>query len=322
MKEVSFIRQNIGKWKDIEKVVEQADELDPAHLAAVYTDVTSDLSFSQSHYPTSRITIYLNNLASALHNAIYKNKKEHKSRIITYWTKEIPRVMRDSQKELLYAFLIFAVSVFIGTLSTLNDDTFVRLILGDGYVDMTLNNIRNGVPMAVYNGHSEVPMFLGITINNIRVALICFAMGLLSSIGTGFILFKNGIMLGAFQAFFFQQGLLGESMLAIWIHGTLEISAIIVAGAAGVAMGNSWLFPGTYSRKVAFTRGAKRGLKIVIGTLPIFIVAGFLESFITRHTHLPDLLRLGIILLSLLFVLYYYLYLPNTLRHELSESKN
>lgn len=322
MKEVSFIRQNIGKWKDIEKVVEQADELDPAHLAAVYTDVTSDLSFSQSHYPTSRITIYLNNLASALHNAIYKNKKEHKSRIITYWTKEIPRVMRDSQKELLYAFLIFAVSVFIGTLSTLNDDTFVRLIMGDGYVDMTLNNIRNGAPMAVYNGDSEVPMFLGITINNIRVALICFAMGLLSSIGTGFILFKNGIMLGAFQAFFFQQGLLGESMLAIWIHGTLEISAIIVAGAAGVAMGNSWLFPGTYSRKVAFTRGAKRGLKIVIGTLPIFIVAGFLESFITRHTHLPDLLRLGIILLSLLFVLYYYLYLPNTLRHELSESKN
>lgn len=322
MKEVSFIRQNIGKWKDIEKVVEQADELDPAHLAAVYTDVTSDLSFSQSHYPTSRITIYLNNLASALHNAIYKNKKEHKSRIITYWTKEIPRVMRDSQKELLYAFLIFAVSVFIGTLSTLNDDTFVRLIMGDGYVDMTLNNIRNGAPMAVYNGDSEVPMFLGITINNIRVALICFALGLLSSIGSGFILFQNGIMLGAFQAFFYQQGLLGESMLAIWIHGTLEISAIIVAGAAGVAMGNSWLFPGTYSRKVAFTRGAKRGLKIVIGTLPIFIVAGFLESFITRHTHLPDLLRLGIILLSLLFVLYYYLYLPNTLRHELSESKN
>lgn len=322
MKEVSFIRQNIGKWKDIEKVVEQADELDPAHLAAVYTDVTSDLSFSQSHYPTSRITIYLNNLASALHNAIYKNKKEHKSRIITYWTKEIPRVMRDSQKELLYAFLIFAVSMFIGTLSTLNDDTFVRLIMGDGYVDMTLNNIRNGAPMAVYNGDSEVPMFLGITINNIRVALICFALGLLSSIGSGFILFQNGIMLGAFQTFFYQQGLLGESMLAIWIHGTLEISAIIVAGAAGVAMGNSWLFPGTYSRKVAFTRGAKRGLKIVIGTLPIFIVAGFLESFITRHTHLPDLLRLGIILLSLLFVLYYYLYLPNTLRHELSESKN
>lgn len=322
MKEISFIRQNIAKWKDVEKVVDQADELDPAHLAAVYTDITSDLSFSQSHYPTSRITVYLNNLASSLHNRIYKNKKEHKSRIITYWTKEIPRVMRDSQKELLYSFLIFAISMFIGSLSTLNDDTFVRLIMGDGYVDMTLNNIRNGAPMAVYNGGSEFPMFLGITLNNIRVALACFAMGILSGFGTGYIIFSNGIMLGAFQTFFYQQGLLGESMLAIWIHGTLEISAIIVSGAAGLAMGNSWLFPGTYSRKASFTRGAKRGLKIVIGTLPIFIVAGFLEAFITRHTQLPDSLRLGIIMLSLTFVLYYYLYLPNTLRYELSESKN
>ena len=322
MREVSFIRQNIEKWKEVEKVVEQAEHLEPDYLATVYTDLASDLSFSQSHYPTSRITIYLNNLASALHNSIYKNKKEKRSRIITFWTKEIPLVMLNSRKELFYSFLIFAVSVFIGIISTMNDDTFVRLILGDGYVDMTLNNIKNGYPMAVYNGSPEVPMFLGITLNNIGVSLYIFAMGLLTGFGSGYLLFQNGVMLGAFQAFFFQQGLLGESMLAIWIHGTLEISAIIVAGAAGLTLGNSWLFPGTYSRKVAFMNGAKRGLKVVIGTLPIFVVAGFLESFITRHTHLPNMLRLGIIIVSLIFVLFYYLYLPNTLRYELSESKN
>ncbi|WP_321438451.1 stage II sporulation protein M [uncultured Bacteroides sp.] len=322
MKEVSFIRQNIEKWKEVEKVVEQAEELDPDHLATAYSEITSDLSFSQSHYPTSRITIYLNNLASALHNSIYKNKKEKRSRIITFWTKEIPLVMKASQKELFCSFLIFAVSVLIGVVSAMHDDMFARLILGDGYVDMTLNNIRHGVPMAVYNGSSEIPMFLGITINNIRVSLSIFALGLLTGFGPGYLLFQNGVMLGAFQAFFYQHGLLGESMLAIWIHGTLEISAIIVAGAAGLALGNGWLFPGTYSRKVAFMKGAKRGVKIVIGTIPIFVVAGFLESFITRHTHLPNLLRLGIILFSLIFVLYYYLYLPKSLRYERSETKN
>lgn len=163
MKEVSFIRQNIEKWKEVEKIVEQAEQTDPDRLATTYTDITSDLSFSQSHYPTSRITIYLNNLAFALHNSIYKSKKEKRSRIITFWTKEIPLVMLNSRKELFYSFLIFAISVFVGVVSTMNDDTFIRLILGDGYVDMTLNNIKNGAPMAVYSGSPEVSMFLGIT---------------------------------------------------------------------------------------------------------------------------------------------------------------
>lgn len=147
----------------------------------------------------------------------------------------------------------------MGIVSAANDDNFVRLILGNGYVDMTLDNIARGEPMAVYNGSEEVPMFLGITLNNIMVSFNVFAMGLLTSFGTGWLLFNNGVMLGAFQTFFFKHGLLGESMLAIWLHGTLEIWAIIVAGAAGLALGNGWLFPGTYSRKESFMREPRKG---------------------------------------------------------------
>ena len=116
------------------------------------------------------------------------------------------------------------------------------------------------------------------------VSFNVFAMGLLTSFGTGWLLFNNGVMLGAFQTFFFKHGLLGESMLAIWLHGTLEIWAIIV------------------------------------GTVPIFIMAGFIEGFITRHTELPDVLRLGIILLSLSFIIYYYIYLPNRKKHGITET--
>jgi uncharacterized membrane protein SpoIIM required for sporulation len=117
-------------------------------------------------------------------------------------------------------------------------------------------------------------------------------------------------MLGCFQYFFYEQGLLRESFLAIWIHGTLEISAVIVAGAAGIAMGNGWLFPGTYTRTESFKRSARRGAKIIVGTIPIFVIAGFLESFVTRHTGLHDGIRLTIIGLSLFFVIFYYLYYP------------
>ena len=314
MKEVSFIRRHIDKWREMETVVEDAAATSPDVLADAYTDITSDLAFAQTHYPHSRITVYLNNLSSALHNEIYRNKREKWSRLITYWTREVPQTMYEARKELLYSFLIFAVSVLIGSVSQYHDVDFSRLILGNEYVDMTLQNIENGEPMAVYNGGHETTMFLRITINNVYVSFIVFVMGVLTSIMSGYFLFQNGVMLGAFQTFFFQHGLGYESMLAIWLHGTLEISAIIVAGAAGIAMGNGWLFPGTYSRLVSFRRGAKRGLKIIIGTVPIFIIAGFIEGFFTRHTEWPDGIRLTVILLSLAFVLYYYLWYPRKSR--------
>lgn len=320
MKEVTFIRRNIDKWKETERVVEQAKTLSPDKLADVYVEITADLAFSQTHFPNSRITIYLNNLAFALHHEIYRNKREKWGRVFTFWTDEVPQTMYDARRELLISFVIFTISIFIGVLSTANDPNFVRLILGNSYVDMSLENIANGEPMAVYNGSSEVPMFLGITLNNIMVSFHCFAMGILTSFGTGYILFSNGIMVGAFQTFFYQHGLLWESSLAIFLHGTLELWAIIVAGAAGLALGNGWLFPGTYSRLESFRRGAKRGLKIIVGTVPIFIMAGFIEGFVTRHTDLPTALRLGFILVSLAFILFYYIYLPNKRKHGIAET--
>ena len=313
MKEVSFIRQHIDKWREMEMVVENAATTSPDVLADAYTDITSDLAFAQTHYPQSRITVYLNNLSSALHNEIYRNKREKWSRIITYWTREVPHTMYEARKELLYSFLIFAVSVLIGAVSQYHDVDFSRLILGNDYVDMTLQNIENGEPMAVYNGGNETMMFLGITVNNVYVSFVTFVMGVLTSIMTGFYLFQNGVMLGSFQTFFFQQGVGPESMLAIWLHGTLEISAIIVAGAAGIAMGNGWLFPGTYSRLTSFRRSAMRGLKIILGTVPMFIIAGFIEGFFTRHTEWPTAVRLTVILCSLAFVLFYYVVLPRRL---------
>lgn len=313
MKEASFIRSNIDKWRKTEAMVSDPLLSSPDELAEAYTELTADLAFAQTHYRRSRITLYLNDLASALHNTIYKNKKEKWTRVFTYWTHEVPLTMFDARKELLASFLVFAFFVFVGVLSQLNDPDFSRLILGDYYVDMTLENIKNGTPMAVYNGGSETPMFLQITINNVMVSFMAFVMGIFACVGTGFILMQNGIMLGAFQTFFFSQGLLVESALAIWLHGTLEISAIIISGAAGFALGRGWLFPGTYKRGVAFRQGARRGLKIIVGTVPVFITAGFIEGFVTRHTEIPDAIRAGVIICSLLFVLFYFVVWPQIL---------
>ena len=316
MKEVTFIRQNISKWRGAEIVVETAGDSDATELADTYIDVSSDLAFAQTHYPESKITVYLNNLASALHNEIYRSDRYRWSRLLTFWTDEVPRTMWEARRELFLSFVIFVVSAFVGFFSQMLDPEFCRIILGDGYVDMTLQNIAEGEPMAVYNGDPEDAMFGMITLNNVKVSFITFVLGVFTSLGTGFILFQNGVMLGSFQTFFAQHGLLWQSALAVWLHGTLEISAIIVAGAAGIAMGNGWLFPGTYPRLTSFRRGARRGLRIVIGTVPVFVLAGFIESFLTRHTEWPDLLRLTIILSSLAFVTYYYIVLPKKKNDE------
>ena len=325
MRRTAFVKVNKDKWKRFEDLIEGKNKPDPDQMADLFIQITDDLAFSNTQYPDTDTTRYLNHLASKVHQHIYKNKKENTYRIITFWTKELPLVVYQNRKALLYSFLVFFVAILIGALSAANDTNFVRLILGDQYVDTTLDNIQNGEPMGIYGSMKSTDMFFLITFNNIRVAFMAFIWGgfigglplcLFLSFGTAFMLFYNGVMLGSFQYFFYQHGLFTESFLTIWIHGTLEISAIIIAGAAGIAAGNSLLFPGTYTRVASFRKGFKDGLKIVVGLVPVFITAGFLESYVTRLFSMPLLLKAAIILISLGFILFYFVYYPSKMNSK------
>jgi uncharacterized membrane protein SpoIIM required for sporulation len=310
MREAAFVRQNKEKWIAFERAINLEAKTNPDELANGYIQLTNDLAYAQTYYAESKTLLYLNELASKAHQKIYKNKKESGNRILSFWKTEFPMFFKQYHQTLGIAFLIFIIATAIGSLSALNDATFVRLILGDAYVNETLNNIANGDPAAIYKGGSEIGTFLGITINNIRVAFLAFAFGVITSIGTAYILFSNGIMLGAFITFFYTKGVFFEANKQIWLHGTIEISVIIIAGCAGLIMGNSILFPKTYSRRVSFMKGAKDGLKVVVSTIPFFIIAGFIEGFITRYTGMPNWLAFSIIGASLFLILYYYIAYP------------
>ena len=321
MREAAFIKQNHSKWEDFEKILSQKSP-DPDKLAELFIQITDDLAFSQTQYPKSKTTLYLNSLASQVHQNVYKTKKEEKSRFVRYWTEELPLVTKDCHKPMLYSLIIFSTAMLIGALSAANDDTFIRLILGDHYVNMTLENISNDDPMAVYKQIDESAMFLGITLNNIRVSFLAFVLGVFAPLGTPLLLFHNGIMLGAFQYFFYQKGLFLTSFLTIWIHGTLEISAIVIAGGAGLVISNSILFPGSYTRLESFKRGTKNGMKLVVGLVPVFITAGLLESFVTRHTELSIFIKTGIILLSAIFIIYYFIIYPYIVINRVGKKRN
>jgi uncharacterized membrane protein SpoIIM required for sporulation len=326
VKEITFLKERAVKWEEFEKMLKEK-HTNPRELAGLFIEVTDDLSYSRTHYPKSKTTQYLNGLAARVHQEIYKNKKENRGRILSFWKTEVPLSMAKHQRQLFLAFFIFALCCTIGFISEVYDENFVRLIIGDAYVDQTIQRIRDGNPLGIYGEGEQGSMFFLITINNIYVSFKVFAMGLLFSFGTGYELFRNGIMLGAFHGFFWRYHLLGKSLLVVWIHGTFEISAIILAGAAGFVLGNSLLFPGTYRRLDSFKIGAVNSLKIVVGVVPIFIVAGFLESFITRYTHMPLWLSLFIILGSLFFVIWYFVLYPlmlskKTTNQPLSHGKN
>ncbi|HKJ41273.1 MAG TPA: stage II sporulation protein M [Sunxiuqinia sp.] len=313
MKEIVFIKRNSSKWQKTEELLKGGLKVTPDELYDLYVRLNDDFSYANTFFPNGETVQYLNHLTIQVHQKIYRNRKIKHKRFQQFWQTEYPLLFRQHRKYFWYALTIFLVSVTIGALSTAVDLNFPRVILGDHYVNKTLENIGKGDPMAVYKQANEATMFLGITINNIRVAFFAFVAGVFVSVGSGLVLLKNGIMLGCFQYFFYKYGLLGESFLTLYIHGTLELFSIIVAGAAGMAIGNAILFPGTYKRIVSFQHGAVTGLKMVSGVVPLFIVAGFLEGFITRHTELPNIIRLAIILLALAFIVWYFFLYPNTL---------
>ncbi len=310
MRETKFIEQNKEKWEDFERELKKGHRPDVEKLNRLFIQITDDLSYSRTFYPNRSVRVYLNGLAQQIFSRIYKNARSGGRNFRKFWSEELPLLVYESRTDFRLSFLVFALAMLIGALSSRMDPEFPAIIMGDAYVEMTQANIESGDPMKVYKSKGEFQMFLGITLNNMLVALRTFLMGALFLIGTLVILVHNGIMVGAFQYFFMEQGLLRESFLTIWMHGTLEISAIVIAGAAGLTMGRGLAFPGTYSRLQAFQRSGRRGLKILLGTLPLFLVAGFIEGYFTRYTEAPDLLRAACIGLSLLFVLFYFVFYP------------
>ncbi|MCM0666161.1 MULTISPECIES: stage II sporulation protein M [Flavobacterium] len=311
MREIAFIKQNREKWLEFELAIFGKAKKNPDELANLYIQMMNDLSYAQTYYPKSKTVVYLNHLASQIYQKIYKTKRTDQNRVIDFFKIEVPLLVYEYRRYLVYAFVLFFVTVSIGVLSARYDRDFVRLILGDEYVNMTLENIKKGNPMAVYGSGSNWGSFIGITVNNLFVGAKCYFYGIFAGIGTFNVFLQNCIMLGSFQYFFYEQGVFWKSVRGIWIHGSMEIFAIVIETTAGFILGASILFPKTFSRMNSFKIGFKNSFKIFLSTFPFTISAGFLEGFITRYSiDMPNWLSSFIILFTLAIISFYYLIYP------------
>lgn len=317
MKEAKFVHLYSEQWQQLERELKHRSR-STTELAEMYTRLTEDLSYARTYFPNSQVENYLNQLSALVHELLYRRKRENSKRLIQFWKTEFPNSIYEARIHVWFSFLVFMLSAAIGILSAHYDQSFLRLILGDAYVNQTMSNIESGDPMGIYASQGPWEMFFTITLNNVYVSILVFLFGLLTPWFTGVLLARNGVMLGSFQYFFVQQDLGLASAQAIWMHGTIEITAIVFAGGAGILLGSGWLFPGTYTRLQSFKMRSKSAFKIIFGLVPLFIIAGFIESFLTRY-YQNHILSLITITLSVAFILWYLIYYPfklNQQKHE------
>ena len=310
MKETDFIKQNKKKWARFEKLAANKNN-DPDEVSELFTEITEDLSYARTFYPRRSVRVYLNQLSQGVFTSLYRQRKQPIGSFVKFWTEVVPLEMYRARRNLLVAFCFFVLAVLVGVVSQQYDVNFAEIILGESYIYETERNISNNNPMGIYGSSPQGSMFFRITINNIRVAFLAFAGGILFTLGTYWVLLQNGIMLGAFQWWFKAKGLFLTTFLAIWIHGAFEISAIIIAGAAGLTVGNGLIFPKSYSRVQSLIFAGKRGMIIMLSLIPFFIMAGALESFVTRYyLSIPAAIKLLIILGSFAVIIFYYVIYP------------
>jgi uncharacterized membrane protein SpoIIM required for sporulation len=314
LREALFIKRNRERWQQI-----QANPSDrPDEMAQEFIQLVEDLGYSKTFYPLSKTTQYLNAAAAKEYLAIYQNKKEDANRIVRFFKFTLPLVIAKHHRVLLISFCVFVLFVAIGFFSARNDENFVRQILGDDYVDMTLQNIKDGHPFGIYGYGNEFLSFIYIFINNVKVSLLEFGGGILLGYTTVTGLMYNSVMVGAFEYMFYNNGLLKDSLLTIMIHGTLELSTFVIAATSGLVLAKSWLFPGTRKRIDALKQGAKEGVIIALSNIPMLFIAAFFEGFVTRHTDMPLWLKLLIITISLAIVIGYFIVYPIRLKRKLN----
>ncbi len=316
MREGLFIKKNKDRWERIQNEPgRDADE-----TAKDFVQLVDDLGYSKTFYPHSRVTRYLNSMAARIYLNIYANRKEESNRFLNFWKYDVPITIRKHRRIILVALAIFFLFFAVGFFSASKDPQFVSRVLSPGYVALTEQNIEEGNPFGVYQDPNAFIMFVRIMINNIIVSFKYFFKGIFLGVPSLVSLGQESIRLGAFEHMFYSKGLGLQAITTVLIHGLLELTAIIIACAGGVIMGTSFLFPGTKSRIDAFKEGTKDGVKLVVGLVPVFMIAALYEGYITRHYKMPLPLNLFILLTSAIFIVWYFIIYPGKLYKKQQEA--
>ncbi len=241
----------------------------------LYRQVASDLSTLRHDRTSAALAAQVNQLLARAHHIIYSSRKSSWRNFFSFLLNGYPRVFRQQITYVFAALVITLVATLAAAGFTLADPRFAAPILGPrvmnsiAHHEMWTHSIVSVAPQATS----------GIMTNNLSVSFTAFAGGILFGLGAFYILFVNGIMLGAVTVACQQAGMAIPLWSFIAPHGSLELPAIVIAGAAGLRLGQGMLFPGIYSWKDSVAKAGHEAVRLVCGTIPMLFIAGCLEGF-------------------------------------------
>ncbi len=249
-------------------------------LGLLYRQTASDLSSVREDPASQQAARHLNQLLARAHNVIYMGRKSDPGGITHFYRETYPQIFRATLPYTMAAFAIFLAAALCGLLLTLHDASFSRYLLGARMSDtierrqMWTQPIVTLKPLASSN----------IMTNNLTVVFAAFAFGITAGLGTMYVMFVNGLLFGVVSAACWQAGMATQLFGFVTPHGVLELPAIFIAGGAGLLVARGLLFPGALPRRDSLAQAGGQGVRLVLGTIPLLIVAGVIEGFVSPTT--------------------------------------
>jgi uncharacterized membrane protein SpoIIM required for sporulation len=300
-----WLNKRKAHWERLEQLlntanrgVERLNGKELEELGLLYRQTASDLAAVLEDRTSAAFATYLNHLLGRCHNFLYAGNQTEGKRLVRFYLREYPRLFRNNSRLVLVASALFSLGAIMGWAVTASDPGFAHRFLGPQMMD-TIDQRKMWTESVV----AVKPLASSaIATNNLSVAFSAFALGL-TGVGTIWIMFFNGLMIGVIATATARAGM----ALSLWSfvapHGVLEIPALLIAGAAGLELARGLFFPGTLPRREALAASGKRAVRLLLGTVPLLIVAGTIEGFFSP-THVSPALKftLAALLMTALIV--------------------
>jgi uncharacterized membrane protein SpoIIM required for sporulation len=284
-----FIRRHRPTWNQAERLLDRIEqegletlpEKEVLEFGEIYRELSDNLVRARSEFSNPETVEYLNSLVGRGYAVIYRGRRHRFKAMLRFLRSGFPRLCRSRKPELMFAIAAFAAGLAFGGVAGLADPESVQYLVEKQYASVSPTRYLQS--KGSLEGPGEAALMMGmISTNNIRVAILAFAMGMTLGVGTLAILFYNGVMLAAFSSIFVRAGSGFELFGVLAPHGLIEMTAMIIAGAAGLILGRAMLAPGARTRTLALREDGPKALLMLAGSIPIFLAAMVIESTLSK----------------------------------------
>ncbi|NLH43329.1 MAG: stage II sporulation protein M [Planctomycetes bacterium] len=291
-------------------------------LTRLYPAVAVDVARARMYKVDDATQRRVNQIAIAAHGLLYRRKSSRSLPMVwRFFRHDYPRLFRRLWAFMTLATVLFLVGMMGTYVATRIVPSYAYLFVPQGLDVSGAREVTSEDISERFRQMPNSPMAARIMTNNISVAFVAFALGITAGLGTCYVLLANAMMLGGFAAHFANHGLSYPLWSFLAPHGVLEIFAILVSAAAGLRLGLSLAVPGSMTRGASLRAGAREAVLLVLGTIPMFLIAGFIEGFITP-SYIPGIAKivLGVTVASVVIV--YLLFVGRGIRSSNLESRN